>query len=170
MPDSKPTQPHEHQIHGGLIDDEGRGVLRFTRHLDASRAAVWDAITDSERLARWAFRGTLEPRVGGSVHFEFGDHGEGRGTVIAWDEPRFLEYEWTGGEMSWHIRFALAESDDGGTVLTFDHLLPDAAQPEFAAGWHWHLDRLTALLQGDEPADVDEDEHFHELLAHYRGD
>ena len=32
-------------------------------------------------------------------------------------------------------------------MLTFDHLLPAPSQAEFAAGWHWHLDRLTTLLQ-----------------------
>ena len=170
MPDNTTTEQNDHRDNGDVIDIDGQRVLRFIRHLDAARDEVWDAITDRDRLARWAFRGTLEPRAGGSVHFEFGDDEGGRGTVITWNEPSLLEYEWTGGDMHWHIRFALADGNSGGTVLTFDHLLPDASQPEFAAGWHWHLDRLVTLLGGGEPADVAEDEHFHELLVHYRGD
>lgn len=160
----------EHRENGQLIEMDQRRSVRFVRYLDVTRDEVWDAITDRNRLSRWAFRGTLEPRAGGSVHFDFGDQGEGRGTVIAWDEPSLLEYRWTEGEMTWHVRFALAPASDGGTTLTFDHLLPDAAQPEFAAGWHWHLDRLDTLLRGNEPAAAEEDEHFHALLARYRGD
>lgn len=155
---------------GELVEvDTGRS-LRFVRRFDATRDEVWDALTDPDRMARWAFRGTLEPRVGGSVVFDLGDHGEARGTVIAWDEPSMLEYRWGEGETTWHVRFDLAADPDGSTTLTFDHLLPDATQPEFAAGWHWHLDRLDTLMGGAEPADVEEDEHFHALLAHYRGD
>lgn len=158
----------DHDGHGELIDVDGHRVLRFVRHLAASCEEVWNAITDTERMSRWAFRGTLEPRVGGTVHFDYGDQGEGHGIVIAWDEPSVLEYRWGEDETTWHIRFELVASADGGTTLTFDHFLPDAAQPEFAAGWHWHLDRLDTLMQGAEPAVVDEDEHFHALLAHYR--
>jgi uncharacterized protein YndB with AHSA1/START domain len=162
--DDRPDPSHD----GHLTETDGRHILRFVRSFDASITEVWQAITDSDRLARWAFPGTLEQRVGGSVRFDYGDAGEGLGTVLRWDEPTLLEYEWGEGETRWHIRFALSESESGGTTLTFDHLLPDATRAEFAAGWHWHLDRLTTVLHGDQPADVGEDDHFRALLSRYR--
>lgn len=165
--------PESVRSNGHLTDVDGQRVLRFVRRFDAPRTDVWDAITSRDRMARWSFPGTIEPRPGGAVRFEFenpdgGEPLEGLGSVIRWDEAILLEYEWSDGAMSWQIRFALADAADGGTILTFDHLLPDAAQPEFAAGWHWHLDRLATHMAGDEPAAVDVDDHFEALLVQYR--
>lgn len=154
---------------GHLIDLDGRRAVRFTRRYPAPRTEVWAAITEPDRMARWAFRGDLEPRSGGTVTFDFGEAGSMAGTVLEWDEPSVLEYEWaTDTEMPWRIRFELTSDGDAGTVLTFDHMLPDATKPEFAAGWHWHLDRLALHLAGSVPPEVDSDEHFDALLAQYQ--
>jgi uncharacterized protein YndB with AHSA1/START domain len=160
--------PDQSSGDGQLIDLDGRRAVRFRRRYPASRAEVWSAITDPERTARWAFRTELEPRAGGVVRFSYGEAGSSEGTVLVWDEPSVLEYEWdTDGEMPWRIRFELTEDGDG-TLLTFDHLLPDATNPDFAAGWHWHLDRLATHLDGGVPAEVESDEHFEALQAQYR--
>lgn len=153
---------------GHLIDVNGRTVVRFIRRYAAGRSEVWSAITDPERVARWAFQVEFEPRAGGSLRFFYGEHGTADGTIIAWDEPDLLEYEWGEGDEAWHVRFELADDAAGGTALTFDHYLPDAARPEFAAGWHWHLDRLAIVVEGDTPPPVDTDAHFDELLAKYQ--
>ena len=154
---------------GRLIEVDGRSVVRFVRRYPVSREKLWSALTDPDRMARWAFRGELEPRDGGTLRFDYGEGGSVDGTVLVWDEPSVLEYEWgADSEMPWHVRFELSSDDEGGTVLTFDHLLPDPSVPEFAAGWHWHLDRLTMHLGGVEPPVVDSDEHFDELLEGYR--
>lgn len=68
----------------------------------------------------------------------------------------------------WHVRFELRQASDAGTTLVFEHLLPDPGNPEFAAGWHWHLDRLRQLFGGIAPAVVEEDQHFRDLLQYYR--
>lgn len=154
---------------GHLIDLDGQRAVRFTRRYPASRTEVWAAITEPDRMARWAFRGVLEPRSGGAVTFDFGEGGSVTGTVLEWDEPSVLEYKWaTDTEMPWRIRFELTSDGDDGTVLTFDHLLPDTTKPEFAAGWHWHLDRLALHLAGSVPPEVDSDKHFDALLAQYQ--
>jgi uncharacterized protein YndB with AHSA1/START domain len=107
--------------------------VRFTRRYPVSRTELWSAITEPDRTARWAFRTELEPHAGGALRFDLGEAGVSEGTVLEWDEPSVLEYEWgTDTEMPWRVRFELASDGDGGTVLTFDHLLPDAANPEFA--------------------------------------
>ncbi len=157
--------------HGHLIDLGGYRVVRFTRRYPVSRAELWSAITEPDRLARWAFRGEFEPRTGGSLRFNYGESEVSEGTILEWDEPSVLEYEWaTDTEMPWRVRFELTNDGAGGTVMTFDHFLPDPTIPEFAAGWHWHLDRLATHLAGSEPPDVASDGHFDELLETYRAD
>jgi uncharacterized protein YndB with AHSA1/START domain len=153
---------------GRLIDLDGRRAIRFTRRYPVPPGEVWAAISEPDRMARWGFRGELEPRSGGALHFDYGEAGGTDGTVIEWNEPSVLEYEWaTDTDMPWRVRFELT-ADGDGTLLTFDHILPDASDPSFAAGWHWHLDRLATHLEGSEPADVASDEHFDELLERYR--
>lgn len=162
-----PDRSTDNAAEGRLVDLGGRSAVRFTRRFPVSRVDLWSAITDPDRTARWAFRTELEPRAGGVLRFDYGEAGSAEGTVVEWDEPSVLEYEWgSDTDMPWRVRFELSEDDDG-TVLTFDHLLPDATNPEFAAGWHWHLDRLAMHLAGAEPADVTSDEHFEALLASY---
>lgn len=161
--------PDDDTEHGRLVDLDGRQAIRFTRSYPVSPSELWSAITEPDRLARWAFRGDFEPRRGGALRFDYGDAGVSEGTILEWDEPSVLEYEWaTDTDMPWHVRFELSSDGDGGTLLTFHHLLPDASIPEFAAGWHWHLDRLALHLAGNEPPDVASDAHFDELLENYK--
>lgn len=163
--------PDDTDDNGRLIDLDGRQAVRFTRRYPVSPAELWAAITEPDRMARWAFPGELEPRSGGSLRFDFGEGGTSPGTVLEWDEPSVLEYEWaTDTEMPWRVRFELTADGDSATLLTFDHLLPDATDPSFAAGWHWHLDRLALHLEGTQPPDVASDDHFDELLEAYRTD
>jgi len=145
--------------------------VRFNRRFQVAKTDLWAAITEPERMARWAFRAEFEPRTGGAMRFYLGEAGVTEGRTVEWDEPSVLEYEWaTDTNMPWRIRFELTDEGENATVLTLDHLLPDASNPEFAAGWHWHLDRLATHLAGGRPADVDTDEHFDALLVHYRSE
>lgn len=161
---------------GVVLTDGDAPRLRFERHYPFPIADVWDAITDRDRLGRWLFPTTFEPRVGGSVEVDMGEYGTARGQVLAWAEPRELEYEWQqpdsiggGADGTWHIRLELTAVGDDHTTLVFEHLLPEPGRPEFAAGWHWYLERLALLLGGGHPAAVESDEDFDRLLAHYGG-
>jgi uncharacterized protein YndB with AHSA1/START domain len=154
------------ESNGHVENLDGNGVLRFVRRYAAPRTEVWSAITEPERLGRWAYPGTIELRVGGAVVFDYGEQGEGRGTVLACDEPSLLEYEWGEGDERWRIRFELV-ADGDGTVLTFDHFLPDPTQPQFAAGWHWHLGRLADEIAGEQTPDLQSEERFVALMEMY---
>lgn len=160
--------PDASEGRGKVVELDGRPTLRFVRTYEAPRADVWAALTESDRQARWAFRAEMEPRVGGRLRFDLGEYGEAFGTILVWDEPSHLEYEWTEGDTRWHLRFKLVAGDGETTVLTLDHLQPDATAPSFAAGWHWHLDRLAEHLAGSIPAEVVSDESFDRLLADYQ--
>ncbi len=153
----------------GFIDQSNASIrLRFERRLSRLPEVVWQAITDGDLLARWLFRAHFEPRAGGAMAFDYGN-GRSQGTVLAWDEPTQLDYQWgdTPEQPTWRIRFLLSPSDVGA-LLAFEHLGPDPEDPQYAAGWHWHLDRLETLVDGGSPATVDSDEHFEDLLRHYR--
>jgi uncharacterized protein YndB with AHSA1/START domain len=157
---------HDDQ-NGEVTESNGRRVLRFVRRFPAAPAEVWSAITEPERMARWAYPGTIELRVGGAVRFDYGEQGEGNGVVLACVENSLLEYEWGEGSDQWHIRYDLVDDGEGGTVLTFDHFLPDPSNAEFAAGWHWHLERLGEIVVGRETADVQSDDRFLALMEMY---
>lgn len=161
-------------LDGEIVTTSEASLLRFERRYDHPIADVWDAITDTERLGRWMFPMTFEKHAGGKLQVDLGELGTVTGRVLVWDEPHKLEYEWQEpagvGETpdaTWHIRFSLRPDGDA-TVMVFEHLLPDARRPEFAAGWHWYLDRLAALLGGNPPAQVYTDEAFDRLLAGYQ--
>lgn len=156
---------------GELVESGERPLLRFHRRMPAPPAQVWAAITEPDQMAKWSFGGELEPRAGGVVRFDFGESGSVQGTVLTWVTHSVLEYEWPmGPDQPWRVRFELAGTDDDATRLTFDHLRPDPANADIAAGWHWHLDRLGSLLAGVQPAAVDSDGHFEVLQAIYRAE
>lgn len=160
---------------GAVVADDGERRLRFERLYPFPVAEVWDAITDRERLGRWLFPTTFEPRAGGGLEVDMGDYGTASGRVLVWSEPNHLEYEWgqpstiSGSDETWRIRFLLSDAGSAGTRLVFEHVLPEPSRPEFAAGWHWYLARLALHLGGGVPAAVETDEDFDRLLAHYGG-
>lgn len=151
---------------GRVLVIDGRDVLRLERDLTAPPTRVWSALTSPEDTGRWSFRATFEGHAGGTVTFDDGEAGTATGVVTAWEEPVALAYEWGEGTMPWRVRMTLAPAGDG-TRLTFDYLAPDPHHPDYAAGWHWHLDRLAQVIAGDEPARVDSDAHFEELQRLY---
>ncbi len=167
-PDSEPDSD------GQLIREDGRSLLRFRRRYRFTTEEVWDTITNPERNGRWMFSTEFEPRTGGASRTDLGELGTVEGSILRWEPPHCLEYRWTeapypGQEVAetWQVRYTL-RPDAGGTVLVFDHFLPEPRRPEFAAGWHWYLDRLAALLGGNPPPAVMSDDDFDRLLDRYR--
>jgi uncharacterized protein YndB with AHSA1/START domain len=151
---------------GAVLGIGNATVLRFVRSFPASAEHVWDALTDTDRTAAWSFPATFEGGTGGTVTFTFGEGGVSSGTIGAWDPPRLLEYSYGESGQEWHLRMELHEYG-AVTDLIFDHLAPSPESADFAAGWHWHLDRLAQHLAGQTPAQVFSDEAFDALLEYY---
>jgi uncharacterized protein YndB with AHSA1/START domain len=154
---------------GQLREDHEHRAVRFERSYPASPQAVWAALTEPARLSRWlADALAFDDKIGGAVDLRFGDDPDqvAQGTILAFEPPRLLEYEWHWpGQTSSSVRFELSP-DDGGTLLVLDHRgLPKDAATAYAAGWHAYLDRLAAQFDGDVP---DWDERFSEVLPKYR--
>lgn len=144
---------------------KGRTV-RFERHFDATADELWATLTEPDRIHNWLLAETsFEPRVGGAVNFRWDGSGECSGLVSIFDPPRELEYSWIEGSGTSIVRFEVRPVDSGGVVLTLEHReLPPSAHAGVGAGWHAHLDALSALL-ASEPFEFWA--RFHELEPPY---
>jgi uncharacterized protein YndB with AHSA1/START domain len=136
--------------HGTFETVDGRAAVRFVRELRHPADAVWAAVTEPERLARWfpcdvAFD-ALAP--GAAVTFTFAPEDGGEvmtGEVLLAEPPHRLVFTWAGSTVDLAI-----EPTPQGSRLTFVNVLAsadDAART--AAGWHVCLDRLERAVAGD---------------------
>jgi uncharacterized protein YndB with AHSA1/START domain len=153
---------------GTVTNFEDSATVRFERHINAPIDSVWEAITDPNHLADWLAPALIEPRVGGTVHIDFGEDQKVEGAVSVFAPPHTLEYTWTfTGEPDSVLRFSLAASE-GGTLLELAHrLVPSDQAPGYGAGWHAYLDILQASIEGAAP--VDWTVRFNEVFGSYAG-
>jgi uncharacterized protein YndB with AHSA1/START domain len=146
------------------MSDEGQirkeSMIRFERVLPGPIERVWDYLTRSEHLATWfgggAKRYVIEPREGGAVSLE---DGHIRGVVTRWQPPRLLTYTWNvfmpgDAESKYpesYVTWELTSQGDD-VLLTLTHRpIMEGFEAQAMMGWHTFLDRLGALLRGDEP-------------------
>ncbi|MFE0652252.1 SRPBCC domain-containing protein [Streptomyces sp. NPDC059534] len=127
-------------------------LLRFVVDLPHPVPVVWAAVASPEGLPGWLCEADpLEPRLGGRVTLRWlnGDT-EVSGRVTAWD-PDFVA-EYTVDPTHGRIRFHLepGSGGDGSTVLRFTNEFQGtrAYRLDCLAGWHDHLERLGAALDG----------------------
>ena len=136
----------------GELDRSGDALrLRFVRRVPHSPEKVFRALTEPQHLSAWFPTDIVgERRAGAALKFEFRE-GEGptiEGTLLAYDPPRVVEYQWGDDET---LRFELAPDGDG-TVLTFVNTFADLGKAaRDAAGWHTCLDLLGHELAGSNP-------------------
>ncbi len=158
---------------------EERGGTQFVvleRQFKAPIDAVWAAITEPDRLARWIGTWTGDPQTG-SVDFQMlyeGDEVPPEAfTIGACHPPTRLELTSTApfdGEtpVELHLQLDLVE-DDGVTTLTYAQSVPDPAMAESVGpGWEYYLDRLVTTETGGDAAAVDFDDYYPSQSGHYR--
>ena len=154
----------------------GRQFLVLERRFDASIDAVWGAITEPERLARWIGTWTGDPQSG-SVDFQMLYEGERAAvevfTIDACHPPTRLELTSTAPfdgatPVEWHLQLDLAEWG-GVTTLTFAQSVPEAGMAESVGpGWEYYLDRLVVAEADGDVAALDFDEYYPSQSGHYR--
>lgn len=131
---------------GILTEVDGRPALRFTRRLPHPVERVWRAVSAEEELAEW-FVVPMDLRHQGQ-RFQLMEQ---PGTVLRYDPPRVLEWEWGDDRFSFHL-----EAEGGVTVLTFVHVFGDRSRgADLGSGWHVHLESLEAHLSGVPVPDAD---------------
>lgn len=150
----------------------------WTRTFRAPIDAVWAAVTEPERLARWLGTWTGDP-ASGDVRFQMLFEGDDMPSELFHIEecvpPQRLRITTSmpyDGENPEHWRLALDLSEDAGvTTLVFRQDLPDVTMAEnVGPGWDYYLDRLVAAEAGLDVAAVDFDDYFPVLTEHYRAE
>ena len=131
-------------------EDDGRQLLEFRRSWPDPVEDVWSALTEPDRLARWIGTYDGERAPGGTGTFTMTEEQEPVGEpvrIVECDRPRRLVVEWVGQD-DWTLEVDLWSEDDR-TVLRFRQVFAAGVDvADFAAGWHWYLDRLDAEVGG----------------------
>ncbi len=138
----------------GTIDYlDNQVIVRLERRLSAPPAEVWQLLTDPEELPLWLAEAAIEPRVGGAFNLTFENTtSASNGHITRFEPVSTFEFVWQKGEtFESLVRFSLQPTaDNAGTdlVLTHTTLHTREGANEYAAGWHHHLDMLTARAAG----------------------
>ncbi|MFC9786162.1 SRPBCC family protein [Rhodococcus sp. NPDC127528] len=146
------------------VIDADRYTVSRTVVVNATRAAVWRALTDPEHIAKWFGQtATLDAlEVGARGTFGWPDHGVFPMVVTEVDEPNHFAYRWyqQAGEFdvdrATEARFTLVE-EGATTVLTvvetgFDRISDDEEVRRSGLdgnrqGWDAELDELVEYLE-----------------------
>ena len=137
---------------------EGR-LLVLRRSYPEPVVEVWSALTESDRLSRWAGSYTGTGRAGGTVEVTWTGEVDAGGEVAApvtvtiheCEPPTRLVVELPQGDSSWVVAVPLAPDPERptSTLLTFEQQVPpDVSTADVEAGWRWYLDRLGASIGG----------------------
>lgn len=129
-----------------------RGSVHFERTYRFPMDAVWSAITEPDRIARWLAHVSGDLRVGGAFTLDFGDGDVAHGTILACEAPSHLAVSWEfEGEGTTHLEITLT-GQEGATLFALHHSdLRQADLSQYGAGWHTFLEHLGAALAGNPP-------------------
>ena len=149
--------------------------IRMVRLIDAPRATVYRALTDSASVARWMVPDGMtshvhafEPRVGGAFRISLTydaptgtgktsprtDTYHGRFVALVPGELVIEEMEFETADESMRgtmtVSFALRDSEGGTEVVAAHENVPPGILPgDNETGWRMALDKLAALVEAD---------------------
>jgi len=136
--------------YGSITDDSA--TVRLERVFPIPAEQLWAYLTTPKGQHRWIAEGQIGPD---HARLEFLDNGTvNEGPVLAWGPPNLVEFEWTGGPTQpagSRVRFELTAEGEGTRLILTHGRTSAPAAPDFAAGWHYHLDTLSFLVEGAEP-------------------
>lgn len=143
---------------GQLVEHGETATLTFRREYPHAIDHVWEAIATPEGLAGWlmAEHVVIDGRTGGRIEMVSGPaRYHSTGTILRWEPPRVLEYEWNVAPVpemplgeSAIFRYELtARADSTLLLVTYSRITRQTARG-FLPGLHAFLDRLEAQLDG----------------------
>ena len=149
-------------------DDGGSARVTFERELEAAIDRVWEKISTASGLESWLAPAVVDLSPNGTIDLDFGDGGMAGGKILDLEPGIMVEFEWRfPGEPNSVLRLELRDLGSGRTRLNLTHrLLPRDQAVGYGAGWHAHLDHLTAVLAGRDAGSWSE--RFGELLPMYQ--
>lgn len=130
--------------------------VRFERILDHPVHSVWKAITEPGLLAQWLAPASITQDTI-TLQLTGGTMG---GRILQWEKDHILEYEWHNGTV---VRYELLDEGPGRCRLIFTHSAVIGSQLlGAAAGWHYHMDVLELILDGQAPP-ADAPKHWEDI-------
>ncbi|GAA5121390.1 SRPBCC family protein [Pseudonocardia adelaidensis] len=119
------------QVGRRALDEGDAAVVTISQAYDTDVDDLWEACTNSERLARWFAPVSGELRVGGRYQIE----GNAAGTVEQCDPPKSFSATWEfAGGVSW-IEVRFSPEPGGGSRFELDHIAHmDEHWAEFGPG------------------------------------
>ena len=130
-------------------------VVLASRGYDTPITALWDAVTNPERIPRWFSPVSGDLKLGGRYKIE----GNATGTITTCNPPRELALTWEyAGTTSW-VEVRLEEDAHGGSILLLKHIYHpwDEFERKYgpgAGGVGWELSLLGLDLHLASPADA----------------
>jgi uncharacterized protein YndB with AHSA1/START domain len=126
----------------------------------ANPETVFDFFVDPDRMIQWMGReAELDPRPGGTFRVDLNGRHISRGEYVEVDRPNrvVFTFGWEGGTSivepgasTVEVNF---EADGDGTLLRFQHRLPEESRDSHGEGWDHYLPRLVTAAGGEDPGD-----------------
>ena len=131
-----------------LVAAETAWTLIVDRSLPHPPRQVWRALTEPDQIRVWLpfVPDRVLDTAGPALLTDLGvsDPQTRQAYLHEASAPHLLVLSWGGDLLRWEL-----DDVDGGTRLTLSHRFADRSQaPSYAAGWHFCLDALAALLDG----------------------
>lgn len=151
----------------GKVTKQADGYqVRFERMLPHPIEKVWDALTNTELLKMWFTDIEMDFRPGGQITFRFRDEAKtaSYGQIVKIEPPHLFVFTWEGELANWEL-FREGKSKCR-LVLTYSKLSEQYAA-NAPAGFHSLLDRLSAMLDGEQkfyPFGTEENDPEHKKI------
>ena len=158
------------RILGSLRTADGKGIVRIEDRYNTAIDALWSALTDPGRLARWMGEVEGDLRLGGEFRARFFASGwEGTGRVEACEPPRhLLLLTRQPGQPDERVMEVTLAAMGRQTILAWEERgMPVSQLAAYGAGIQVHVEDLAAYLAGRERCDADA--RWNELLPAYQG-
>lgn len=153
---------------GTYIDYEGKPAVRFERTYPYPIGRVWQAITESDDLARWfPSRVTHESRTGGSIEFAGDPYSDvSAGTILRFEPQTRFGFTWGPDE----VHMTLEDLGDSCRFVLINVLEEANTAARNASGWTVclsELDKVLAGERGDGPHSEEAGAGFEGIMATY---
>jgi len=151
-----------------LRDDQGVR-LEFVHTYDDPVDAVWSALTDPGRVARWIGSVSGDPATGTVELRMTEEEGSTPGTVVILERepPTRLAVDLPSPDGTWRMSVTLRAQDGLTTLLFTQRLVEPFDASSIGPGWHYYLDRLGAVVDGSVVPD-NWDDYYPSLTGAYR--
>ena len=140
---------------GQVLRDEEGMRLEFVRIYEDPVEDVWAALTQPERVARWLGTVSGDPDTG-TVEFVMAEDESGTPatvTIVECEPPTQLVVDMPGPDGVWRLSVSLDAEGSRTSLLFVQRLAEPYDAGDIGPGWHYYLDRMGAVIAGDEVTD-----------------